>query len=71
MVSGRKCLISEIIFDVFRGKNIEQGKKSYALGFIFQDQNKTLTDEIVDENIKRIYTAFEKKFAISLRDGKL
>ena len=69
--TSKEILKYVIIFDVFRGKNIEQGKKSYALGFIFQDQNKTLTDEIVDENIKRIYTAFEKKFAISLRDGKL
>ena len=60
-----------IIFDVFRGKNIEKGKKSYALSFIFQDKNQTLTDQLIDKNIKRIYTAFEKEFAFTFKDDPL
>ncbi len=60
-----------IIFDIFRGKNIEKGKKSYALGFIFQDENKTLTDQLVDEIIKKIYHNFKDKFSAKLRDGEL
>ena len=68
---SKDTLQDVIIFDVFRGKDIEKGKKSYALGFIFQDKDKTLTDEVIDKEVKNIYNSFNKKFSITLRYGKL
>lgn len=68
---SKDTLQEVIIFDVFRGKNIEKGKKSYALGFIFQDKGKTLTDDIIDKEMKNIYNSFNKNFSITLRDGEL
>jgi phenylalanyl-tRNA synthetase beta chain len=54
-----------IIFDVYKGKNIESGRKSVALGLIFQAKSRTLTDEEIDRymsNIKRqIISNFELK----------
>ena len=54
-----------IIFDVYKGKNIESGRKSIALGLIFQAKSRTLTDEEIDRymtNIKRqIVSSFEVK----------
>jgi len=69
--TSKGILQEVIIFDVFRGKNIEKGKKSYALGFIFQDKRKTLTDVVIDKEIRSIYNSFNKKFSASLRDGEL
>jgi len=60
-----------IIFDVFRGKNVAIGKKSYALGFVFQDSNKTLTDDIIDEEVKAIFNKMNTNFSAVLRDGEL
>jgi len=60
-----------LIFDVFRGKNVPEGKKSYALGFIFQDCNSTLTDAVIDKEMKSIYNKMNSKFSAVLRDGEL
>ena len=60
-----------VIFDVFRGKNVPVGKKSYALGFIFQDYNCTLTDNVIDKEMKSIYNKMNSKFSAVLRDGEL
>jgi len=69
--TSKDTLKEVIIFDVFRGKNIEKGKKSYALGFIFQDKNKTLTDAVIDKEMRSIYNSFNEKFSANLRDGEL
>ncbi len=61
-------LIEEInIFDVYKGKNIPEGKKSYAISIILRDPNKTLTDKHVDKTIKRIVAALEKELGATLR----
>jgi phenylalanyl-tRNA synthetase beta chain len=55
------------LFDVYEGKNLPEGKKSYALSFIFQDDTKTLTDKVIDKMMQKLIVSFEKGFAASLR----
>ncbi len=63
----KKLLKSVGIFDVYEGDKIPEGKKSYALSFILQDENKTLTDKLIDKSMQRIQMAFEKEMGASLR----
>ncbi|MBE0651694.1 MAG: phenylalanine--tRNA ligase subunit beta [Bacteroidales bacterium] len=63
----RKLLKSVGIFDVYEGDKIPEGKKSYALSFILQDESKTLTDKLIDKTMQRIQQAFEKEIGASLR----
>lgn len=63
-----KQLIREIIvFDVYEGDKIPQGKKAYALGFTLQNDTKTLTDEEIDQTMNRLMTAFEQKMQAVIR----
>lgn len=56
------------VFDVYKGENIEKGFKSIAFRIKMQDENTTLTDEIVDVQMKSIRTNLEKSFeGITLR----
>jgi phenylalanyl-tRNA synthetase beta chain len=55
------------VFDIYKGDKIESGKKSYALSFILQDENKTLTDEEIDSVMKRLIKNFEKEIGATLR----
>jgi phenylalanyl-tRNA synthetase beta chain len=68
---ARKCdnkLLKEIdLFDVYEGKNLEQGKKSYALSFILQDETQTLTDKVIDGVMQKIQLAYEKELGAKLR----
>ncbi len=63
----RKLLKKVGIFDIYEGDKIPEGKKSYALMFILQDENKTLTDKIIDKTMKRILQALEKETGAQLR----
>jgi len=63
----RKVLKGVGIFDIYEGDKIPEGKKSYALSFILQDENKTLTDKIIDKAMKRIQQALEKEAGAQLR----
>jgi phenylalanyl-tRNA synthetase beta chain len=63
----RKLLRSVNLFDVYEGKNIGEGKKSYALSFMLQDASKTLTDQIVDAAMGRILKQLQDKFGATLR----
>ncbi len=63
----RKLLQSVGIFDIYEGDKIPAGKKSYALSFILQDENKTLTDKLIDKSMQRIQQAFERELGASLR----
>ncbi|MDC1218111.1 phenylalanine--tRNA ligase subunit beta, partial [Flavobacteriaceae bacterium] len=61
-------ILKEInLFDVYEGKNIEKGKKSYGLSFTFLDKNKTLTDKQVDKVMNKLQNNFEKDFGAQLR----
>ncbi len=63
----RKLLRSVGIFDIYEGDKIPEGKKSYALSFILQDENKTLTDKMIDKSMRRLQQAFEKELRAILR----
>ncbi len=63
----RKLLRDVGLFDVYEGDKIGKDKKSYAVSFIFRDDEKTLTDKIIDKTMKRMLTAFEKELDASIR----
>jgi len=63
----RKLLKSVNLFDVYEGKNLEAGKKSYAVSFILQDETKTLTDNQIDAIMKKLLGNFEGKLGAKLR----
>ena len=63
----RKLLKNVYLFDVFEGKGIEEGKKSYALSFILQDTEKTLKDSQIENVMARLQKAFEEKLGAKLR----
>jgi phenylalanyl-tRNA synthetase beta chain len=63
-----KTLLKEIsLFDVFQGKNLPNGKKSYALSFILQDQNATLTDFQIEKVMTNLTKKFQSEFDAVLR----
>ncbi len=62
-------LIQKIfIFDVYKGKNIPEGKKSIAIKIIFQDKSKTLKDERVNKIIDKILKVLDEKYGIKIRN---
>jgi phenylalanyl-tRNA synthetase beta chain len=63
----KKLLKKVNLFDVYEGKNLESGKKSYAVSFILQDDTKTLTDNQIDEIMKKLQFNFETKLGAKLR----
>ena len=63
----RKLLKSVNLFDVYEGKNMEAGKKSYAVSFILQDETKTLTDGQIEGIMKKLLSNFETKLGAKLR----
>ena len=67
MKTERKLLAQVDLFDIYEGSNIADGKKSYAMSFILQDENKTLTDKVIDKTIGKIQRAFEQQFNAQLR----
>ncbi len=64
---NRKLLKEVNLFDVYEGKNLEEGKKSYAVSFAFQDDEKTLTDKQIDEMMSKMVQSFEKELGAKLR----
>ena len=63
----RKILKKVNLFDVYEGKNLEEGKKSYAVSYHFQDAEKTLKDEQVDGVMEKIRKELEAKLEAYLR----
>lgn len=63
----RKLLKKVTLFDVYEGKNLEAGKKSYAVSFILQDETKTLTDAQIEGIMKKMLGNFENKLGAKLR----
>ena len=55
------------LFDVYEGKNLPAGKKSYAVSFTLQDENKTLTDKQIDKIMSKLQANFENKLGAELR----
>ena len=65
--SERKLLKEVSLFDVYEGKNLPAGKKSYAVSFYLQDETKTLTDKQIDAIMQKIRKNLESKLGASLR----
>jgi phenylalanyl-tRNA synthetase beta chain len=63
----RKLLKQVNVFDVYEGANIGPGKKSYSVSFILQDENQTLTDEVIDRTMQRLMQAYEKELNAVIR----
>ncbi|MDI1256646.1 MAG: phenylalanine--tRNA ligase subunit beta [Flavobacterium sp.] len=63
-----KVLLKEIdLFDVYQGKNLPEGKKSYAVSFILQDTSKTLTDDQIEKIMGKLKQKFENELGATLR----
>jgi len=65
--SERKLLKDVNLFDVYQGKNLPSGKKSYAVSFTLQDNEKTLTDKQIDKIMSKLQNSFEKQLGAELR----
>ena len=63
----KKILTQINLFDVYEGKNLPAGKKSYGLSFLFADPHKTLTDKNIDKVMHKLKNSFEKEFGAELR----
>ncbi len=55
------------LFDVYEGKGIPNGKKSYAISIYLQDANKTLTDKIIEKTMAKILKSLEREYNVELR----
>lgn len=63
-----KSLLQDVnLFDVYQGDKVPEGKKSYAVSFILQDRNKTLTDKQIDKVMRKLQDSFEKQLNAQLR----
>lgn len=67
MKTERQLLKDVDLFDVYEGNNLPEGKKSYAVSFILQDQNSTLTDAQIDKIMGKLQSNFEKELGAELR----
>ena len=65
--SERKLLRSVTLFDVYEGKNLEPGKKSYAISMTLQDDEKTLQDKQIDATMNKIIANLQKQLDAKLR----
>lgn len=65
--SEKKLLKDVTLFDVYEGKNLPAGKKSYAVSFFLQDENKTLNDKQIDAIMKKVQANIESKLGAQLR----
>ena len=63
----RKFLKKVELFDVYEGKNLSEGKKSYAVNFILQDESKTLTDKQIDAIMGKLINNLKKELNAELR----
>lgn len=67
-IQTEKSLLKDInLFDVYQGKNLPEGKKSYAVSFTIQDSSKTLTDEQIDKVMSKLQKNFENELGAVLR----
>ena len=65
--SERNLLKRVELFDVYEGKNLPEGKKSYAVNFVLQDENKTLTDKQIEKIMNNLIRNLEQRLGASLR----
>ena len=65
--TDKKQLKRVELFDVYQGKNLPEGKKSYAVNFILQDENKTLNDKAIDAIMQKLIKNLTNKLGAELR----
>jgi phenylalanyl-tRNA synthetase beta chain len=63
----KKLLKAVKLFDVYEGKNLPEGKKSYAVNFILQDETKTLNDKAIDAVMQKLISNLTKELGAELR----
>ena len=63
----RKVLKEISLFDVYTGDKIPEGKKQYAINFVLQDPDRTLTDQAVEAIMSKLLDTFKKEFKAELR----
>lgn len=63
----KKLLKSVSLFDVYEGDKLPEGKKSYALSFILEDKNQTLTDKQIERTMTNLQTQLEQKAGAEVR----
>lgn len=64
---AKKLLKQVSLFDVYRGDKIPEGKKQYALSFVLQDPEKTLTDMDVEKVMNKLLSTFTNEYGAALR----
>jgi len=67
LATEKKLLKSVSLFDVFEGKNLPQGKKSYAVSFTLQDETQTLNEKLIEGIMNKLIKNFESQLGASLR----
>ncbi len=65
--TDKKLLKAVDLFDVYEGRNLEAGKKSYAVSFMLQDENATLNDKQIDKFMQKLIKNLETKLNAKLR----
>lgn len=65
--SERKLLQSVDLFDVYEGKGVPEGKKSYAISYILRDDEKTLNDKQIEKIMQKLVSAYERELGAQLR----
>lgn len=65
--SERKLLKEVDLFDVYQGEKLPENKKSYAVSFVLQDEDKTLNDKQIEKIMQKLQGAFEKNLGATLR----
>ena len=63
----KKLLKRVELFDVYEGKNLPAGKKSYAVNFILQDEEKTMNDKQIDAVMQKLISQLTSKLGAQLR----
>ena len=65
---SEKKLLKEVrLFDVYEGKNLPEGKKSYAVNFILQDETKTMGDKQIDAIMQKLIQNLTRQLNAELR----
>lgn len=67
-LKSERSLLKEVnVFDVYEGEKLPENKKSYALSFLLQDEEKTLTDKQIDSVMSKLIGIFEKELGAEIR----
>ncbi|MEX0813254.1 MAG: phenylalanine--tRNA ligase subunit beta [Chitinophagales bacterium] len=64
---GKQLLKAVNLFDIYADKKLGSGKKSYAVSFVFQDKDKTLTDKAIDKTMTKLIKRYETELSAQLR----